>query len=99
MSGVSILISPKTKVPRKFELKTKICYEGFVNDLVNKEALDELKRNIETTYTEYVYPVVFTNVSGVRFIPEEHLYKLRLWANEYRDTYKNNSEEPNCIAS
>lgn len=95
MTGIPLLIKPNANVPRKFELKTKVCYEGYVNNLVMKTALEEFKRNIETTYTEYVYPAVFTNASGVRFIPEENLYKLRLWANIYRDTYKDNSEEYN----
>ena len=87
MEEIKTLINYNTNVPKRYVNKNLIRYSGF-DEWININDLKTLQENIEKTFTEYVYPLVFVQFSPDKMIPENKLYKLRCWANVYR-LYKN----------
>ena len=83
MEEIKTLIDYNAQVPKRHSNKTSVRYDGF-EEWVNKDDLLCFQKNIEGTFTEYVYPSVFTQFTDIAFIPEPKLYKLRVWANIYR---------------
>lgn len=86
MSGINILIKINTTIPKKKLVHGLISYGN--SEPVSYEELNKFKNGIDNTFAEYVYPRVFTKGDKNIKIPEEKLYKLRIWANVYRH-YKN----------
>lgn len=83
MEEIKTLVNYGASVPKRHIIGTNIIYDGF-EEPINKEHLLNFQKNIENTFTEYVYPAVFTEYTGASFISEQNLYRLRVWANIYR---------------
>ena len=90
MSEFKTLIGYNQK-PTQLTIKNGLIqYKGF--DPISYDELIAFKNDIDKTLTEYVYPKVFTSRFKSVYIPEDRLYKLRLWANIYR-YYKNTHDD------
>ena len=90
---IPVLFSQKI-IPRRFEEEGLVWYTGF-DVKVLKDTLDKFEKDILDTVSEYVYPTVFSFVGGGRRIDDDHLYKLRVWANVYRLNYSKNPQAYN----
>lgn len=61
--------------------------------------LNKLKEKIVETKLKYVYPIVFVqfakkyiNKDDIKF-DDQKLFKLRIWANQLRDSYRDNQQD------
>ena len=64
------------------------------NKEVKLDVLSDFSHKILTTYSEYVYPRVFTDIVNAlvdsnvfTYFDDKDLYDLRIWANVYREQY------------
>lgn len=98
MNTVKPLIGFDTIIPKCSIVKNRISYDDC-KQWVNLDSLATFQDNIDNTFAEYVYPSVFTRFFTKYYIkpliPDQNLYKLRVWANIYRRYKSEKSEEYN----
>ena len=72
-------------------------YTGYVGDdfIIKSEHLRIFEFEVKSTKIEYVHPTVFTNLIKQHHkiyhrivIPEDTLYRWRVWCNVYRNSVK-----------
>ena len=94
MENVKLLIGFDTIIPKHIIVNNRIRYNDS-KQWVSLQELQTFKDNIDKTFAEYVYPSIFTGFTPFRVISEQNLYKLRVWANIYRQYKTIKSDEYN----
>ena len=94
MENIKPLIGYDIIIPKCTITNTKIKYDDS-KQWINLQELETFKNNIDNTFAEYVYPSIFTEFTPYKMISEINLYKLRVWANIYRQYRNVKSKEYN----